>query len=184
MRLSIVFTFCFLLLACGSTELNRPQPSINKQERNSNEVGADPEKIIADIRKEFKRINTLSLDADTISLNCANDPGATVVYYLNNNKVVKIAIDWGTSGDYSITSDYYFKNDKLIFKYIVYVGSIGDDEETKTEQRTYVFNDSAIRYMEGKQILPCTGCRFSDSSEEYKRLKAYTTKKFTDAFCN
>ena len=161
------------------TIVNNIVSTTNSATKNSN-----PEQLILDIRKEFKRINSAQLTKKKYSFACKNDPAnGTVIYYLDNGKVVKIAIDWGFAGDYSTTSEYYYKNDKFIFGYDVAIGGPAEGAETKSEERTYVNNDKTIRYMQNQKIISCTTCEFKESSKEYKILRAYNTNNVTAALC-
>lgn len=144
--------------------------------------GITPEQIVLDIRSEFKRINSLRLTTKKYKFVCDTD--GTVTYYTDNGKVVKIAIDWGFIGDGSSTSEYYYKDDKLIFSYDVYIGGPAGAAETKTEDRAYVNNDKTIKYMQNQKVSTCTNCQFNESSREYKVLRAYNTNNIKSALCN
>ncbi|MBL0202346.1 MAG: hypothetical protein IPP81_19975 [Chitinophagaceae bacterium] len=140
------------------------------------------EQIVLDIRSEFKRINSLRLTTKKYKFVCDTD--GTITYYSDNGRVVKIAIDWGFIGDGSSKSEYYYKDDKLIFTYETYIGGPANGPETKTEYRTYVNSDKTIKYMENQKISACTTCQFNESAREYKALRAYNTKNIKSALCN
>lgn len=143
---------------------------------------ATVEQIVLDIRSEFKRINSLRLTRKKYKFVCDTD--GTITYYTDNGKVVKIAIDWGFIGDGSSTSEYYYKEDKLIFTYDVYIGGPAGAAESKTEERTYVNNDKTIKYMQNQKISACTTCQFNESSREYKAFRVYNTNNIKSALCN
>ena len=143
---------------------------------------ATVEQIVLDIRSEFKRINSLRLTSKKYKFVCDTD--GTITYYTDNGKVVKIAIDWGFIGDGSSTSEYYYKDDKLIFIYETYIGGPANRPETKIEYRTYVNNDKTIKYIENQKVLRCTTCQFNTSSREYKVLKTFNTNNIKSALCS
>lgn len=140
------------------------------------------EQIVLDIRSEFKRINSLRLTPKKNKFVCDTD--GTITYYSDKGKVVKIAIDWGFIGDGSSTSEYYYKDDILIFTYETYIGGPANGPDIKTEYRTYISNNKTIKYMENQNISVCTTCQFNDSSREYKALRAYNTNNIMSALCN
>ena len=202
--------FIFLLIlslsiiSCGQNDTKQKELDIKEKELalkekgvalKEKEINADssaksnalansttPEQMILDIRSEFKRINSIRLTTKKYNFHCDTD--GTITYYTDNGKIVKIAIDWGFMGDYSTKSEYYYKDDKLIFTYNILIGGPAGVVETKTEERTYINNDKTIKYMKNQKVIACTTCQFNNSSREYKILEAYNTNNIKSALCN
>ena len=199
-----LLTFSFFLISCGQNDTKQKELELKEKELalkqkeldlKEKQISGDTsakkvtptntatvEQIVLDIRSEFKRINSLRLTTKKYKFVCDTD--GTITYYTDNGKVVKIAIDWGFIGDGSSTSEYYFKDDKLIFTYETYIGGPANGPETKTEYRTYVNNDKTIKYMENQKNSVCTTCQFTETSKEYKVLRAYNTTNIKSALCN
>ena len=160
----------------GETSIKTAAPDVTTTDTST------VEQIVTDIRGEFKRINATKLKPKQYKFFCDTD--GTVIYYTANGKVLKIAIDWGFIGDGSSTSEYYYKDDKLIFIYETYIGGCASCPITKTEFRTYVNNDRTVKYMENKKASTCATCQFNGNSKEYKLLEAYNTNNVKSALCN
>ena len=200
----LLFILTLTFISCGQNETKQRELELKERELALKEkemelkekgVSADtsikktvplsnttPEQLVLDIRSEFKRINSLRLTPKKYKFVCDTD--GTITYYTDNGKVVKIAIDWGFIGDGSSTSEYYYKDDKLLFTYETYIGGPANGPETKTEYRTYVNDDKTVKYMENQKVLSCTACQFNSSSKEYKALRAYNTNNIKAALCN
>lgn len=203
-QIIFIFVLTFSLISCRQNDTNQKESELKEKELSLKEkelnlkekqISADTnikvvhanntatvEQLVLDIRSEFKRINSLPLITKKYNFVCDTD--GTITYFNDNGKVVKIVINWGFIGDGSSTSEYYFKNDKLIFTYEVYVGGPAGKAETKTEERTYVNNDKTIKYMRNQKVSACTTCQFNESSREYKTLRAYNTNNIQSAICD
>jgi hypothetical protein len=146
----------------------------------------DTNQMIESIREEYARIGKYNLKKKSMHFHCKDNPEDLMVdYYLNNdNKVVKITIDWGAAGDFSAFEELYYKNDQLIFIFKTISGAAANDVQIDSEQRTYVYEHKVIRYMEDKKIIPCNTCAYSEQSYEYKILKAIGTANVESAFCD
>lgn len=203
-----LLTFSLFLISCGQNDTKQKELELKEKElalkqreldlkekqisgdtsaknvapANTATITATAEQLVLDIRSEFQRINSLRLTTKKYKFVCDTD--GTITYYTDNDKVVKIAIDWGSIGDGSSASEYYFKDDKLIFAYDVYIGGPAGAAVTKTEERTYVNNDKTIKYMQNQKVSDCLTCDFNESSREYKALRAYNTNNIKSALCN
>lgn len=186
------FAVSLILLSCDQNEAKQKEPGLKENQIGSDTSikSADPvdttthtsEQKVLDIREEVTKINSTSLTAKKYKFFCDTD--ATATYFTDKEKVVKIAIDWGFIGDGSSTSEYYFKDDKLIFIYNTTTGGCANCPVTKTEYRTYVHNDRTIKQMENQKVISCSSCEFNENSKEYKALKAYNTNNVKSALCN
>ncbi len=137
---------------------------------------------ILDIRTEYQRINTLALAKRSQKFTC--DVEVNTAHFFENGKLVKIDIDWGFLGDGSSTSQYYYKNGKLIFIYETYIGGPANAAATRTEFRSYIKNDTTIRYMENEKEMKCQTCTYTPQAKEYKVLDAKTAAEVRAALCD
>lgn len=205
----IFIVLCISLFSCGQNknsdkelELREKELALKQKELELKERGMNQDSIssinntsntgtttatlttdemVAEIRNEFARINSLKTTTKRYKFVC--DAEGTVDYYWENNKVVRVAIDWGFLGDYASKSEYYYKEGKFIFGYEVSVGGPGAGPETTTEHRTYVNNDKTIKAMENNKTIACITCHFGPSSLEYKIVNADNAKKVTAVLC-
>jgi uncharacterized protein YcfL len=152
----------------------------------SKAVVNDTNQMVQSIREEYARIGKYNLKKKSMKFHCKDNPeDLKVDYYLSNdNKVVKIAIDWGTAGDFSSFDEFYYKNNELIFIFKIISGGAANEKQTDLEQRTYVYEHNVIRYMEDKKIMPCNTCSYPEKSYEYRILKVYGTSNVESAFCD
>jgi hypothetical protein len=106
----------------------------------------DTNQMVQFIRDEYARIGKYNLKKKSLKFHCKDNPEDLMVdYYLNNdNKVVKIAIDWGVAGDFSALEELYYKNDELIFIFKTSSGGAANQVQTDLEQRTYVYEHNVI----------------------------------------
>ncbi|RYZ20434.1 MAG: hypothetical protein EOO10_23250 [Chitinophagaceae bacterium] len=186
-----------LLFSCGPTdsnqkelELKQRQLEIRESELNRQPTFAAPETpaeaetvedMVNGIRNEYQRINGLNLTQVKKDFKC--DVQGHVVYYLKNNKLVKVAIDWGFLGDGSSYSEYYYNNDKLIFIYERYVGGPANGPETTNEFRTYVQNNKTVKSLKNQSLTSCRICEFNSSSDAYKIFRSLNQQDINAAFC-
>jgi hypothetical protein len=165
-------------------EKGSKQDSTVQLTNTQNSIVSNSDEIILEIRTEFSRINSLPLTKKSFDWECEDAPmSGTMVYYFDNNKIVKVKIQEGTEHHESVTENYY-KDGKFIFSYEVFTSIPLSGPETKTEYRTYVKNDKVIRSMENKIITKSERKELDNSSTEYKVLKAYSTKNFVAVLCN
>ncbi|MDB5200954.1 MAG: hypothetical protein JWQ27_363 [Ferruginibacter sp.] len=142
---------------------------------------ATSEEKVAEIRREFNRINAAKLTTRTFTFTC--DTEGTISYYLEDGMIVKIFIDWGFVGDGSSKQQYFYQDGKLIFVFETWLGAPANQPDIKTELRTYVSNDTVIRFMKDQTISPCTTCRFTNASRPYKVFTAFKTGAVRSALC-
>ncbi|MES2429826.1 MAG: hypothetical protein V4556_02750 [Bacteroidota bacterium] len=195
-HLVFLFTFSLFLISCKQKDTKQEGSTIIEKELDSTEqqISIDTftkkdtatniptiEQMVLDIRNEFKRINSLRLTQKEYKFFC--DADNTITYYTDNGKVIKITIAWGFVGDGSSTSEYYYKDDKLIFTYETHTGGPANGPDTKNEFRTYVNNDKTIQHIKNQKVIDCATCQFNKSSREYKALRAYNTGNITTALC-
>lgn len=171
-----------LALKQKELELKEKEGPANTTNNTISAGNATTEEMVLDIRNEIKRQGLVPLTTKKFNFICDTD--GTITYFLENDKIVKVAIDWGFIGDYSSTSDYYYRNDKLIFVFEVSIGGPAGLPEEKTEERTYIKDDVAFKYMRNQKVEPCPNCRFNESSREYGVLRALASKNFKAALCN
>lgn len=138
--------------------------------------------MILNIQSEIKRTNNLPLTAK--KYNFEYHTVEIITYYSNKGNITKISIDWGFIGEGSSKSEYYYKNEKLIFIFETYIGGSVNEPVSKTEYRTYVNNDITIKYMENAKIVTCTICNYKKSSREYKILNAFNTTNIKSILCD
>ncbi len=199
-----LLTFSFFFISCGENDKKQKEVALKENELalkqkkpdvTEKQISGDTtakiiaptnasavEQIVLDIRSEFKRINLLKLKTKKYKFDC--DTEGTIIYYTENGKVVKIAIDWGFMGHTSLTSEYYYKNEKLIFTCDTDYYEPLYEPVIKTELRSYVNNDKTIKYMKNQKISVCTKCQFTESSREYKAFRAYNTNNIKSALCD
>jgi hypothetical protein len=146
----------------------------------------DTDQMIRTIREEYARIGKYNLKKKSLKFHCKDNPeDLKVDYYLSNdNKVVKITIDWGAAGDFSSYEELYYKNNELIFIFKTISGAAANDVQIDSEQRTYIYEHKVIRYMEDKKIMPCNTCAYPEKSYEYRILRAFGTGNVESAFCD
>jgi hypothetical protein len=175
------------------TSANIPlDPDLNDSEtaiaiaNESKAIINDTNQMVQSIREEYARIGKYNLKKKSVKFHCKDNPeDLKVDYYLSNdNKVVKIAIDWGAAGDFSSFDEFYYKNNELIFIFKIISGGAANEKQTDLEQRTYVYEHNVIRYMEDKKIMPCNTCSYPEKSYEYRILKAIGSKNVESAFCD
>lgn len=198
----VIATFVFLIPSCISNDSKQKEAALKEKvispEKNNPKINGEslkqdtnlqlldtqnPEEIVLEIRAETKRINSLPLTNKTFKWEadaCAND--GIINYFLNHNQIVKVVED-GSIGDGGWTTEYYYKDDKFIFSYEIFIGGPASGPEKTTEFRTYVKDDLIIRTMENKTITNPDKKVLTNSSKEYKILKAFTTKDFETALC-
>jgi RNA polymerase subunit RPABC4/transcription elongation factor Spt4 len=119
---------------------------------------------INDIRSEFQRINAVALQK--VQLN-------NLTYYMENNQIVKIVANCN-SGNQQTHIEYYYKGERLFFTYKIYKDlSLNEkDPAYKTEYRTYVKDDKAIKLLVNKDLKQWNQIQFDYSSIEYRALEA------------
>ncbi|QNH62753.1 hypothetical protein [Hymenobacter sediminicola] len=139
------------------------------------------EAAVLAIRREFSRINAAPLDSVKRPFRCDTD--GTVTFYSEKGQVVKILINWGFLGDGSTVSEYYYQAGKLIFFYETYTGGPAGEPETTNDERIYVQNDKAIRFLKNQRPAPCSPCAFSRSSRPYRVLAAFRSGQLESALC-
>ncbi|MDU0370853.1 hypothetical protein ACFPAF_10645 [Hymenobacter endophyticus] len=145
-------------------------------------MAADPvEAVVTAIRQEFARINAAPLDSLTKPFRCDTD--GTVTFYSAQGRVVKVVIDWGFLGDGTTTSEYYYQNNKLIFFYETYTGGPAGLPETTNDERIYVRNDKAIRFLKNHREAPCSPCTFARTSRPYRILNTFNGGDVEAALC-
>ena len=193
MRSAFLSILVILLQSCGQSSNNStgsnteqkdaagitaPVSPVSGSDSSSTKTSA----AIGRIRDEYNRINTTQLTQKKITFEC--DIEGTATYYFENNKVVRIVIEDGFAGDNSTTSQYYFKDGKLMFIYEVHLGGSATGPDTRKEERTYVQDNKVIKYMEYQNEAPCTTCGFSDTSKEYKLFRANDAGSIRKALCD
>lgn len=199
MRIPILFFFIGLLLSCNhkkekstdSATETKTYPMVMDSAAAAPVETADqpapaeatgvPDKVVEAIRDEYNRINKASLTKKRQNITCEAD--GNITYYYENNKIVKVAIDWGLTDDHSDASEYYYKDGQLILVYNVSVGGPANGPEEKNEERSYVNEDRVIKFMKNQQTAPCISCQFSASSREYKILDGYGNKELAKMIC-
>ncbi|MCA8832134.1 hypothetical protein [Hymenobacter pini] len=139
------------------------------------------ESAVAAIRQEFTRINAAPLDSLKKPFRCDTD--GTVTFYSERGNVVKVVIAWGFLGDGSTTSEYYYQNGRLIFFYETYTGGSAGEPETTNDERIYVQNDKAIRFLKNQREALCSPCAFSHTSRPYRILAAFDGGSVEAALC-
>lgn len=143
--------------------------------------------MINEIRAEFKKINSLPLRKETYKVaSCAdgNDPGGTITYYLTDSgEIVKVLVEWPVLSNHSVVSEYYYKNEQVVFRYESVVRSQAHSPEGKTEYRFYIKNNILIRYMENQKIAFLPHWFLDADSNEYVVLAAFTSKDFSAVLC-
>lgn len=140
-----------------------------------------PEAAVLAIRREFSRLNAVPLDSVKRPFRCDTD--GTVTFYSERGQVVKILINWGFLGDGSTTSEYYYQAGKLIFFYETYTGGPAGEPETTNDERIYVRNDKAIRFLKNQRPAPCSPCAFGQNSRPYRVLHAFRSGNLAAALC-
>ncbi len=137
---------------------------------------------IAYIRQKVEHINTLNIKPEHTEFMC--DEKIKVDRYFENGKLVKISVDFGTVGDVYAKEDYYYDNDKLIFKYeFVEGGPACEGCVKKNEYRSYVADNKVIKYLKDKNQERCRTCVFKSGAKENKLLKANTDKEIASILC-
>ena len=191
-----ILAFGFIMLSCNNNKnesTTKTKDTVVKSEntevaKDSPVVASgtgDTEQMVAEIRKEFQRIGGLKLAQKKYPFECDNDPAnGTATYYTEDGKVVKLYVDWGVVGDYYSTTEYYFKNEKLIFIFESVTGGPAMGPDKTTEKRIYINNDKTIRFIKDKKTLPCETCEYTERSHEYKMLKAFNTNNAKKAICD
>ena len=196
----IVFRLMLILtvLSCNSENAQKKQPADQNELQNDSPLvfkspdtainredsrkDMHPENYVLNIRNEVQRINTLATDSTKHTFIC--DTEGTIIYYTYSGKVVKVIINWGYLGDGSTKSEYYFKDDKLIFEYELMIGGPAGLPETRMEQRIYVRDDKTVKFMRNQKVMSCRKCEFRSTSREYKVLRANETGDYEAALCN
>lgn len=171
-----------ILFSCNSkkqTDTKTAQGSTAKEPTTT--VANSPDDIIKGIDAEVSRINALSLTPKKFDVVC--DEKATVSYFRENDKIVKVSVDWNMVGDFATIDDYYYKNQKLIYSHESTSGGVGNEPTKNFEFKSYVDNDKTIRYLDSNKVVPCTVCDYSDTLREYAVLKADNVKDVTSAVC-
>lgn len=189
----LIFILCISIFSCNGNSNNNKDRELKERELTRDSITtATPltdsatdsvpgEQIVAEIRTEIIRINALQPATKQYKIEC--EGGATVVYYFENNNIVKVTIDWAFLGNYSTKSGYYYKDGKFIFGDEVTVGGPAGAAAVTTEYRNYVRNDKVIMTTKNEKIIPCLTCQFSSSSREYKLLKTTSAKEVTAVIC-
>jgi hypothetical protein len=147
-------------------------------------AGNSTDSLVNMIHQEYQRINSTRLTTTDHIFQCKTASAkGLATYYTRDGKVVKIAIDWGLTGNFSRKSAYYFQNDKLIFVFNAFTAGEANQPEATTEERIYIHNDQTLRYLENKKELQCRDCTYTPASREYKLLQAFYQKKVKNALC-
>ncbi len=199
MQLSALLLFLLILSACNEMEKETSRRKENSVVVNDSSFTMDTakemtapverdsarltptERKIRDIRRQYDRINSLTLSRQSFGFEC--DVKDKVTYYLYQGRIVKIVINWGFLGDGKSLHEYYYKDNKVFFVYKKHRGYGPGPGETIFEQRSYFDADKNIRYVENQRVTKCVDCSPGQNSREYKALRAFKTKDFKGALC-
>ncbi len=142
------------------------------------------EQNIQEIRTQFKFVNSqkdfkkVFFENEEFSDNVPSEGCGLEAYYKNGNLYKLIESDAVSTALY--TTEYYLKNNQLIFVYRKEVeftkipGNEVVDTETIYEERTYYKNGEIIRHLEKGMSVLDKPLDYLELSEEYK--KYYNTK--------
>ncbi len=142
------------------------------------------EQNIQEIRTQFKFINSqkdfqkVVFENEEFTDEVPSEGCGLEVYYKNGNLYKMIESDAASVNLY--TTEYYFKNNQLIFVYrkedefTKIPGGKVVDTETIYEERTYYKNGNIIRHLEKGMSVLDKPLDYLELSEEYK--KYYETK--------
>ncbi|MCP9750585.1 hypothetical protein [Ferruginibacter sp. HRS2-29] len=187
-----ILPVCFLLLICyalfscnetGGPKSDagslQPADTLIRYADSTKQLESDP---IREIRRQVERINTAKLDAKHAEFIC--DEKTTVDKFYENGQLVKIAVDFGTVGDTYAREQYYYADNRLIFKY-AYVegGPACEGCLEKNEYRSYISKDKVIRYLKDSLPQQCRVCEFPPSTKEYRLLNAGTPEEIKRVLC-
>ncbi len=146
---------------------------------------------IADIRREFNRINSIALQQVTLQneefMDQMTDGGGELIGYFENKRLVKYTERIGISiGAYD--SHFYLRDGELFFAYLQEQkfaqkegGQLGDLDRTKLktvfEGRYYFHSGEVIREIETGQRLFGSGLNALELLERVKGSKALLESK-------
>ena len=142
------------------------------------------EQNIQEIRTQFKWINSqrdfqkVVFENEEFTDQLSSEGCELVVYYKNGNLYKMIETDAASVNLY--TTEYYFKNNQLIFvfrkedEFTRIPGEGVVDTETIYEERTYYKDGNIIRHLEKGNSLLDKPLDYQELSNEYK--KYYNTK--------
>lgn len=154
--------------------IENPVGDVEEEKENPNPIQS--------IRKKVERINTIDLHKKHFEFMC--DEKMMVDYFYEDNKIVKIAVDFGTVGDVYAKEGYYYNNGKLIFIYEFVEGGPACEGCWETnEYRSYIVNDKTIKYLKNTTEEKCKKCKFGNYSRHYKLLEAKTEKEVKAILC-
>ena len=176
------FTCMFvLILALGACN-QKDTKQTDSSKTDSTAVAEHSVGTIPEIQSEVTRIDATQKDSTVANFNC--DAPGTVKYFKDKTgKIIKIGIDWGFTGDFSSTSDLYYNNDKIIYMHQTMIGAAAGMPEDTTVEQMFVSKDKVIRFMSNGKDTICDKCGYTDSSWEYKVLKAFPGKDVQSAIC-
>ncbi|RZK81297.1 MAG: hypothetical protein EOO92_05050 [Pedobacter sp.] len=130
---------------------------------------------VAYIRDKVTAINNAKLETKHYEFQC--DEKMKVDYFFEDDKIVKIAIDFGTVGDVYAKEDYYYDNGKFIFMYEFTEGGPACEGCIKiNEYRSYIKDNKVFKYLKNKDVASCRKCEFTASSRQNKLLKPDLTE--------
>ncbi len=137
------------------------------------------------IRAEYQRINALKVKKEEFPIGCPDERmDATISYWRENGRIVKIVVDWGVVGDGYSFEEYYYMNGRYIFGFTQAGSGVGNLPGRIDETRTYVQDDRVIRYKYNQDIGECSRCNFDRSSLEYRLLDAHSRRNFRELLCD
>lgn len=141
------------------------------------------EEYIQWIKKQYAIINAKKIKPQSFTFTC--DVENTINYYFENEKIIKISIQWGYLGDGESYTEYYYDQDNVFFIYERYIGGPAGLEPETNEERYYIKNNHVIRFMKNQEIVPCEeNCILDENSQPTQALQAFTDKQFPKRLCD
>jgi hypothetical protein len=116
-----------------------------------------------------------TIDSNKLQHNDFSDNTYDAKVYTNQSGVVLITLANGLSDGNFGTKRYYFQNGALEYMYE------SDNKNHLLSQTLYVAHNNVVKYIRGKEVVPCSkytfGCTFDETSLVFKYLAAYNKQQ-------